>query len=193
MRQNTQTEDTLDVSAISGLFGRYAAEVEQIEDEWNQRYGAVGVSASVEDDGDGGVYIQAEARITFEYDLDEFTRLPNSYPTGMYAFNNINDIYGDIFDTDSGFVNKFSNTTVHIGCRFNLNHPDIGESALMYSPDGFNDFCQELDRLDDKRDGYKYYIDEFLKREGYLEGGVYHRFSYERLKMVKCLSHMSGM
>jgi hypothetical protein len=179
IRQNRETEDALDANAISGLLGRYTAEVERIETEWNQRYAAAGVSANVEDDGDGGVYIEAEARITFTYDLDKFSKLPNSYPTGMYAFNNINDIWGDIFDTDSGFVNKFSNTTVHIGCRFNLEHPDIGESALMYSPDGFDAFCAEIDKLDDRRDAFKATIDEFLKREGYLEGGEYIKLAYE--------------
>ena len=179
IRQNRETEDALDANAISGLFGRYTAEVERIETEWNQRYAAAGVSASVEDDGVGGVYIEAEARITFTYDLDEFSGLPNSYPTGMQAFDSINDIWGDIFDTDSGFVNKFSNTTVHIGCRFNLEHPEIGESALMYSPDGFDAFCAEIDKLDDRRDAFKAAIDEFLKREGYLEGGEYIKLAYE--------------
>ena len=179
IRQNRETEDALDANAISGLFGRYTAEVERIETEWNQRYAAAGVSANVEDDGDGGVYIEAEARITFTYDLDELSSLPNSYPTGMHAFDNINDIWGDIFDTDSGFVNKFSNTTVHIGCRFNLEHPDIGESALMYSPDGFDAFCAEIDKLDDRRDAFKATIDEFLKREGYMEGGEYIKLAYE--------------
>ena len=179
IRQNRETEDALDANAISGLFGRYTAEVERIETEWNQRYAAAGVSASVEDDGVGGVYIEAEARVTFTYDLDEFSGLPNSYPTGMQAFDSINDIWGDIFDTDSGFVNKFSNTTVHIGCRFNLEHPEIGESALMYSPDGFDAFCAEIDKLDDRRDAFKAAIDEFLKREGYLEGGEYIKLAYE--------------
>jgi hypothetical protein len=97
----------------------------------------------------------------------------------MHAFDSINDIWGDIFDSSSGFVNKFSNTTVHVGCRFNLEHPDIGESALMYSPDGFNEFCEALDRLDDRRDGFKATIDEFLKREGYMEGGEYIKLAYE--------------
>ena len=169
----------LDANAISGLLGRYRADVERIEAEWNQRYAAAGVSASVEDDGDGGVYIEAEARITFTYDLDELSGLPNSYPTGMQAFDNINDIWGDIFDTDSGFVNKFSNTTVHIGCRFNLEHPEIGESALMYDPDGFDAFCAEIDKLDDRRDAFKATIDEFLKREGYMQGGEYIKLAYE--------------
>ena len=179
VKQNRETEDALDANAISGLLGRYRAEVEQIEDEWNRHYANVGVSASVEGDDEGGVYIEAEARITFKYDIDELVRLPNSYPTGMHAFDNINDIWGDIFDSSSGFVNKFSNTTVHIGCRFNLEHPDIGESALMYDPDGFNKLCEILDKLDDRRDGFKATIDEFLKQEGYLEGGEYIKLAYE--------------
>ena len=179
IRQNRETEDTLDANAISGLLGRYRADVERIEAEWNQRYAAAGVSASVEDDGEGGVYIEAEARITFTYDLDEFSGLPNSYPTGMRAFDSINDIWGDIFETDSGFVNKFSNTTVHIGCRFNLEHPEIGESALIYDPDGFDSFCAEIDKLDDRRDAFKATIDEFLKQEGYMEGGEYIKLAYE--------------
>ncbi len=179
IRQNKETEDALDANAISGLVGRYRAAVEEIQDEWNNHYAAVGVDASVEEDGEGGVYIDVDARITFAYNIDEFSSLPNSYPTGMHAFDNINDIYGDIFDSSSGFVNKFSNTTVHVGCKFNLEHPDIGESAIMYDPDSFNEFCKELDVLDDRRDGYKHYIDEFLKREGYLEGGEYLKLAYE--------------
>ena len=179
VHQNKETEDALDANAISGLLGRYRAEVEQIEAEWNQRYAAVGVSANVDGDDQGGIYIEAEARITFKYDIDEFSGLPNSYPTGMYAFESINDWAGDIFDTSSGFVNKFSNTTVHVGCEFNLGHPDIGEAALLYTPGGFNELCQALDRLDDRRDGFKATIDEFLKREGYMEGGEYIKLAYE--------------
>ena len=179
VNQNKETENALDANAISGLLGRYRAEVEQIEDEWNRHYAAVGVDANVEGDDEGGVYIEANARITFKYDIDEFSSLPNSYPTGMHAFDNINDIWGDIFDTGSGFVNKFSNTTVHVGCNFNLEHPDIGESALIYDPDGFNTLCEILDKFDDRRDGFKATIDEFLKREGYMEGGEYIKLAYE--------------
>jgi hypothetical protein len=179
IRQNRETEDALDANAISGLLGRYRNDVARIENEWNQRYAATGVSAEVHGDDEGGVYIEVEARITFTYTLDEFSSLPNSYPTGMHAFDNINDIWGDIFETDTGFVNKFSNTTVHIGCRFNLEHPEIGESALIYDPDGFDAFCAEIDKLDDRRDAFKAAIDEFLKREGYLEGGEYIKLAYE--------------
>ena len=179
VKQNTETEETLDANAISGLLGRYRNDVARIENEWNQRYAAAGVSAEVHGDDEGGVYIEVEARITFTYTLDEFSSLPNSYPTGMHAFDSINDWAGDIFEIDTGFVNKFSNTTVHIGCRFNLEHPEIGESALIYDPDGFDAFCAEIDKLDDRRDAFKENIDQFLKQEGYLEGGEYIKLAYE--------------
>jgi len=182
IRQNKETENDLDANAISGLLGRYTAQVEQLEHDWNRRYAAVGVSGHVSGDDEGGIYIEAEARITFTYDLDEFSSLPNSYPTGMHAFDSINERYGDIFETDSGFINKFSNTTVHIGCRFNLEHPEIGESALMYDPDGFDNLCLLLDqKFDDHRDEYKEMITQFLKQDedGWMDGGKYIKLARE--------------
>jgi hypothetical protein len=179
IRQNRETEDALDANAISGLLGRYRAEVERIENDWNRRYATTGVSAEVHGDEEGGVYIEVEARITFTYALDEFSSLPNSYPTGMHAFDSINDWAGDIFVTKSGFVHKFSNTTVHVGCEFNLKHPEIGESALVYDPAGFDAFCAEISKLDKRRHGFKEEIDKFLKQEGYLEGGEYLKLARE--------------
>ena len=182
IRQNRETEDALDANAISGLLGRYRAEVERLETEWNQRYAAVGVTGHVNGDDEGGVYIEAEARITFTYDLDEFSSLPNSYPTGMHAFDSINDRLGDLFDSKSGFVNKFSNTTVHVGCDINLNHPDIGEDSLMYEPDGFDNLCALLDqKFDDHRDEFKEMIDQFLKQDedGWMDGGKYIKLARE--------------
>jgi hypothetical protein len=49
----------------------------------------------------------------------------------------------------------------------------------MYDPDGFDAFCAEIDKLDDRRDAFKAAIDEFLKREGYMEGGEYIKLAYE--------------
>ena len=180
IRQNKETEDALDANAISGLLGRYRAEVQHFENFWNQRYAAVGITGHVNGDDGGGVYIEAEARITFTYDLDEFLSLPNSHPMGMHAFDSINDNLGDLFVSKSGFINKFSNTTVHVGCDINLNHPDIGEDSLMYEPDGFDKLGSLLDeKFDDHRDEYKEMIDQFLKQEGVLAGGGYIKLAGE--------------
>ena len=181
IRQNKDTEDNLDANAISGLFGRYEAEVKELETKWNRRnFYAVGVNAEVKGDDGGGIYIEAEARLVFEYSLDELKSLPNSHPTGMHAFQHINDSYGDLFNVKSGFVNKFNSTTVYIGCDINLAHPDIGESSLMNSPDDFDTLCTELKQLfDNRREGFKAMVDEFLKQEGILEGGEYIKLAYE--------------
>jgi len=179
IRQNKETENALDANAISGLIGRYRSEIEQLEHDWNRRYAATGVSAEVHGDEEGGVYIEVEGRITFTYDLEEFSGLPNSYPTGMHAFDSINDWAGDIFDAKSGFVNKFSNTTVHVGCNFNLQHPDIADTAYLYDPGGFKEFCIAIDALDNRRDEFKAHIDQFLKQEGWMEGGEYLKLAME--------------
>ena len=99
---------------------------------------------------------------------------------GMHAFDSINDRLGDLFVSKSGFINKFSNTTVHVGCDINLNHPDIGEDSLMYEPSGFDKLGSLLDeKFDDHRDEYKEMIDQFLKQEGVLAGGGYIKLAGE--------------
>ena len=175
IRQNRETEDDLDANALSGLPGRWRAEVEEIAAEWNQRYANTHVEADVEEDYDGGFYISVRATMQWKWDLDEFSRLPNSYPTGMHAFDSINDIYGDVFDTDDGFINRDDNKNVRIGCTINLEHPEVyGEGSYVYDPDSLRDLCASLDvNMDDKRDAFSATIEEFLRREGWMQGGEY--------------------
>ena len=179
MKQNRETEDQIDANAISGLVGRYRADVEEIQDEWNSHYAALHIEAEVEEAHHGGIYITVRATVQLDWELDNFVKLPNSYPTGGYAFDSINDIWGDIFNTDSAFINKFSDTEVRLGCDVNLQHPDAyGEE--LFSPDEFNELCKKIDvSIDDKRDGFKATLEEFLKREGWMEGGTYLNLAIE--------------
>jgi hypothetical protein len=173
MKQNADTENTLDHNALSGLAGRWEQEVEAAQDEWNQRYAIVNVDADVEDDGDGGLYISARAIARISISKDDFVKTPNSYPTAMHAFDYITDIYGDIFKVDEAWI-VHQDDKLLFCCDLNLEHPEIGESALMYDPDSFNEFCSVLDvNIDDKHDAFTAYITEFLKREGWLQGAAY--------------------
>ena len=173
MKQDTATEDTLDANAISGVAGRWEQEVENTVNEWNDRYAIVRVEADVEDDGDGGLYITARAVARIKIAKSEFVKTPNSYPTAMEAFDYITSMYGDIFDVDNSFIN-YEGDDVIFGCDLNLEHPEIGESALFYDPDGLNEFCSVLDtNIDDKHDVFEAVITEFLKREGWLQGAAY--------------------
>ena len=174
MKQNTETENALDANALSGMVGMWRIAVEHIVEEWNNRYANTHIEAEVEDDHDGGFYISATATMKFEWDLDEFTKLPNSYPTAEHAFNSINDIWGDIFDLDSSFLNKWSPTQVRMGAHINFEHPDLTGDSYLVDPDALNEMCAVIDtKMDDRRDAFKATLEEFLKREGYMQGGEY--------------------
>jgi hypothetical protein len=173
MKQNTDTEDTLDHNAISGMAGQWEEEITNILTDWNERYAIVGVDAQVDDDGDGGLYINAQAVVHIKIPKEDFVKTPNSYPTAMEAFSYITDIYGDIFKADNAWI-RYEDDHLMFGCDINLGHPEISESEYFYNPDSLNEFCSNLDTtIDDKHDAFTAYITEFLKREGWLEGAAY--------------------
>ena len=181
VRQNRETEDALDANALSGMEGRYRQEIEEISNHWNNRYANTYVEAELTDDYNGGFYISVRPSMQWKWGLDEFTKLPNSYPTGMHAFDSINEIWGDLFDSSDGFINSDDSKNVRIGCTINLEHPEIhGEGYQVYDPDGLRHLCSELDtKMDDKRDAFQATIEEFLKREGWMEGGEYLKLAME--------------
>ena len=173
MKQNSDTEDTLDANAISGMAGRWEQDIENMLDEWNERYAIVGVAAQVDDDGDGGLFINAQAVVHIKIPKDDFVRTPNSYPTAMEAYDYVTSIWGDIFVVDNAWI-RYESDHLMFGCDINLEHPQVSDSAYFYDPDSLNDFCSNLDTaIDDKHDAFEAAITEFLKQEGWLQGGAY--------------------
>ena len=179
MKQDSHTEDTIDSNAISGMAGRWEQEVEEMLREWNDRWAMVKVEADVADDGDGGLYITAQAEIHIQISQDEFVRTPNSYPTAMHAFNYMNERYGSLFDGENSWINylRVSNgpDAVVFACRLNMQHPEVsGEGTHFYDPYSLNAFCSNLDaKIDDHWREYKEVLKTFLKQENWLEGGGY--------------------
>ena len=174
VRQNTETEDNLPADWIGDISAQWEEECEDIKNEWNERYAATEVDFRVEEDYDGGFYIDTSARVIIDWDLDEWTQLPNSYPTGMYVAAEINEYYGDLLDADSGFINKKSDNIVRWGCNINLQHPDIAAGEIVFDPSGFNEMCSNVDTaIDDKRNAFQEIAEQFFKREGVMSGGVY--------------------
>ena len=175
IRQNTETEDTLDHNAISGMQGRWENEVQAIMEEWNDRYAAVNVEAEVEDDGDGGLFITARSVIKLSFNIKDFVKRPNSHPTAMHAFDYINDIYGDIFKTDEAWINsERGSDMLYFACDINMEHPEIAGNEFFYDPDGLNQFCQKIDTaVDDKYEAFHSLIEGFLKMEGWYQGAAY--------------------
>jgi hypothetical protein len=121
--------------------------------------------------------------MVLDWDMDEFSKLPNSYPTSTHAAMHINELYGDIFDINTAFLNKTTidgEDKVRWGCRVNLQHPDILDEEHFYDPHGFDEACQKIDvNFDDKHDAFKATLEEFFKQEGWMEGGEYIKLAYE--------------
>ena len=185
IRQNQDTEDEIDVNLLGSAQLQWEAEVTEIEEEWNRRYAVTIVEPWVEDDGEGGLNIQARWSVVLDWDMDEFARLPNSYPTAPEAADYINEYQGDIFDPQHAFLNKTTingEDKVRWGCRVNLEHPDVLNEEYFYDPDSLNEACQKIDiNIDDKRDLFKALLEEFFKQdeEGWMEGGEYIKLAAE--------------
>ena len=182
VRQNTQTEDDIDVNLLGDAREVWIQEVDQIKDDWNNRYASTVVDGWVEDDGDG-LYISAQWSVVLDWDYDEFIKLPNSYPASMHAAMQINSLYGDIFKEDMAFLNKTSydgKEWLRWGCRVNISHPDVIAEEYFYDPDGLNEACSVIDTtIDDKRDAFRAALEEYFKQEGWMEGGEYIKLAYE--------------
>ena len=182
VRQNKDTEGNIDANALGDVQGRWNAECTQIAQEWNNHYANTAVEFFIEDDGAGSYYINADVGFFITWDIDKWTKLPNPHPAATNAADDLNEYFGNIFDTDRAFLNRFSSHSIRWGCRVNYEHPNAGGSGeeLFYDPEGFNDMCQKIDRsIDDNRDAFQEVLEQFFKREGYMDGGEYIKLAYE--------------
>ena len=184
VRQNEDTENDIDANFNLGTQHRWEQEIEQIMEDWNHRYAATVVQAWVSDHGDG-LSIDAQWNVVLDWDLDEFTKLPNPHPAATDAAYHINEYYGDIFDINGAFLNEthlpgVTGEKVRWGCRVNLQHPEVLGEVGFYDTETLNEACAAIDtNIDDKRDAFKALLNEFFKREGYMEGGAYIQLAYD--------------
>ena len=179
--KDTRTEDELDVNLVGGILEQYEQACEQIADEWNHRMQACEVEARVEDDGGGSVYIALHASMIIKWDEDDFIGLPN-YMDSQYAVDELNDIGYSWFE-DLGIRSQVDYKrsrgdaeVKYIRQKMNIEAemiPDMNQQAYAYDPDGFEDFCVEVNKIDDMYDGVKEYLARYYKREGYMAGGQF--------------------
>ena len=171
--QNTETEDDLDAELLGDVAGMYEEECQQIRDEWNRNYANAQVDFEIQDEFGAGVYIVAHAQIHIDWDLDEWTDLPNQWSRVVeYSPDELNGLFGDLFE-DRVNIRRHGDQ-IRWSCTLNLEHPDFGGQAYMAMPDEFNDMCQAVDiSADDRRDAFKAYLTEYFRREGLIQGGKY--------------------
>ena len=173
MKQNTDTEDTLDADLIGDIRTSYEEQCQAIIDTWNQRAAVTKISFDVEDDGGDGVYIRGSAEVVIEWNKSDWTRLPTAADRVVqYSPEAINDIYGDLF-TDRAYMGR-QGDTIFWTCGVNLEHPELGGDSYYAMPEEFNEACQQIDSvIDDRHDAWKEILSNYFKREGQMAGGEY--------------------
>jgi hypothetical protein len=194
-RQDTSTERKLPKDIGKGIIEFTEEAVAVVASEWNMRWNnnpktaghpPMRVSAEVEDMGpnDDGGYdfaIVGSGVMRVYWDADEWDSLPRADETDWigrevaeYGYGFVQDLVvirrGDIiyakFDINNDGVYNlyYHGTPVEI---------DLTHTAVTYSPDGFEEYCIQLDRIDDAREGLKAVLSTLFKREGWLQGGAY--------------------
>ena len=177
MRQNTDTEDSIDANLVGDIIAQYEVECENIMNDYNNRMAQTYTDYEVQDDGGDGAYIRAYAAFIAKFDVNDWKRLPSNAEEVVWnSVEAITDIYGDIFvpsDRDTPTIRRVREE-IHLTIQINFEHPAISGGSYMAFPDEYQEALQKIDSLiDDRRDAFETILIEYFRREGQMEGGAY--------------------
>jgi len=180
--QNTETEDSIDDDVLlGGLIRRETEEVERHMNTWNYRYQAAHVEGIVEDDGGGSMYVSLLAHIDIKWDKDEWESLPTDSRTAGHWVDELNDYGWGWADGDS-YTTRIFSTDESIILRININPEGLtnfGGQDFAYNADNFEDFCVEVNAVDDLYDALHSSIERMAKRDGLMAGGALNEWGRE--------------
>ena len=196
-RQDTSTERKLPKEIGQGIIEWTETKVAEIAMRWNRNWfnqtpkstpghPALVASARVEDHGEdeAGVRefsIHGDGVMRVFWDLDDWEKLPH-YDSGGWIEDEIKD-YGFGFIENLVIIKRggvvYAKFDIKNNGVYNLYHygnsieVDLKHTAVTYSPDGFEEYCIQLDKIDDVREGLKANLARIFKREGWLAGGAF--------------------
>jgi len=174
--QDKTTEDELDANLIGGLMDQWDAQCAEIEERFNGNYAACEVEYRVEDDGGGGAYIQIGAHLQLDFERDDFVKYP-SWDFGWdHIVSELNDMGYGYFNA-SGVQAQSRPEGIRIIIPIEPEYlPDFGGQGWAGDPDMFEEFCQEIDKIDNYENDYSMFSKHFItgmKREGLMSGGFF--------------------
>ncbi len=177
MKQNTDTEDTLDADLIGDVVRSYEGECENIQREWNDHMAQTYVDYEVGEDGGDGAYIRPYSAFIAKWPIDEWKRLPSNAEEVVWnSVDEINMQFGDIFvpsENDTPTIRKVREE-IHLTIQVNFEHPEIAGNSYFSMPEEFNEACQKIDSvIDDRRDTWEAILTEYFKKNGQMEGGEF--------------------
>ena len=177
MKQNKDTEDTLDADLIGDVLASTNARCEEIANYWVERYAQCFVDYEVHEDGGDGVYIRPSGQFVAKWPVDEWKRLPSNAEEVVWnSVDEINQHFGDVFipSDDSTPTIRRIREEIHLSIDINFDHPDIAGDTYFALPEEYNEACQNIDGvIDDRRDAFEEILTTYFKREGQMEGGDY--------------------
>jgi len=195
-RQDTSTERKLPKDIGKGIIEFTEEAVARVAMQWNDswhrsspgtaEHPGMQVFARVEDMGqneDGGYdfAIEGSAVMRVFWDADEWERLPRADETDWidrevaeYGFGFVQDLVvirrGDMIYAKFDINNNGVYNLYHYGTSIEV---DLVHTGVTHSPDGFEEYCLEINKIDDVREGLKAVLSTFFKRQGWLQGGAY--------------------
>ena len=183
--QDSGPEDELDTSMFTaGQIEAAQARVDEIVDEWNGRYQAAEIEASVEDD-DGQVIIMLKAWMKVQWGVEEWNKLPAS-TSARWAVSELNDLGWAWADESAAWLRRegdprFNNTqAVTLGFRIDPeNIPEWTGMPFTADPEEVEDFGVAVNKIDDMYDGIKHYLTRHYKMEGSMVGGRFLNMAIE--------------
>ena len=177
MKQNKDTEDTLDADLIGDVIASTNARCEEIANYWVEKYAQCFVDYEVHEDGGDGVYIRPSGQFVAKWPVDEWKRLPSNAEEVVWnSVDEINQHFGDVFipSDDSTPTIRRIREEIHLSIDINFDHPDIAGDTYFALPEEYNEACQNIDGvIDDRRDAFEEILTTYFKREGQMEGGDY--------------------
>ena len=177
MKQNTDTEDSIDANLVGDIIAQYEGQCEDIRNAYNERMAQTYSDYEVQDDGADSAYIRPYAAFIAKFDVNDWKRLPSNAEEVVWnSVEAITDIYGDIFvpsDRDTPTIRRVREE-IHLSIQINFEHPAIAGGSYMALPEEYEEALQKIDtQIDDRRDAFEQILTEYFRREGQMEGGVY--------------------
>tara|TARA_R110000824_G_scaffold28652_7_gene96072 strand:+ start:8174 stop:10648 length:2475 start_codon:yes stop_codon:yes gene_type:complete len=177
-QQDTETEDQLDASLIGGT----AEQLEEAANNVLREYGTFGdsdkefkVSFDVEDDYDGGFYINPNVVLLLRWPSDEWKTLPD-FQTMRYLPHEFDDYGYSFLDPKHTTVHTYrDNDKIIIELRIQNELLDPNDNYVYDSAESFEEFLDhvhDLSRDGRTLEGIRQLTERFLKREGAMDGGV---------------------
>jgi len=179
MGQNEETEQSLpDMRFIQGQMANAQEECDDTAADWNNRYQACRVQAEVTEDYDESFYIDAAAEMNIDWEIDEWDSLPQDGKAVGYWMAELQDYeWNWAQDSHGTRLLKYSNGTIRL--TIDMDNEGIIEEGIVYDPDSFEDYCIEVNRIDDMYDAVKGEITRMAKRDGFMEGGTINEWGQE--------------